>query len=189
MSGWDSRLEKGPDGQKCRTCIYRAANRYGPWGCGYADVTGQSKLAAFPDAEPGTRAGRHCIVYQRGRAAKKQAPILPQKTKKPPAEPKPKRQDTLAEQSADRRRAAGALRPRVDRRADRGTAGHEPRDDQKMAAAQRVSGKRMADEESRKGHVILQRWSGGKAGPSLEHHRKRRDTLYNTRARVFWSGP
>lgn len=97
--------------------------------------------------------------------------------------------DTLAEQSADRRRAAGALRPRVDRRADRGTAGHEPRDDQKMAAAQRVSGKRMADEESRKGHVILQRWSGGKAGPSLEHHRKRRDTLYNTRARVFWSGP
>ena len=61
MSGWDSRLEKGPDGQKCRTCIYRAANRYGPWGCGYADVTGQSKLAAFPDAEPGTRAGRHCI--------------------------------------------------------------------------------------------------------------------------------
>ena len=50
MSGWDSRLEKGPDGQKCRTCIYRAANRYGPWGCGYADVTGQSKLAAFPDA-------------------------------------------------------------------------------------------------------------------------------------------
>ena len=93
MSGWDSRLEKGPDGQKCRTCIYRAANRYGPWGCGYADVTGQSKLAAFPDAEPGTRTGRHCIVYQRGRAAKKQAPILPQKTKKPPAEPKPKRQE------------------------------------------------------------------------------------------------
>lgn len=91
MSGWDSRLEKGPDGQKCRTCIYRAANRYGPWGCGYADVTGQSKLAAFPDAEPGTRAGRHCIVYQRGRAAKKQAaPILPQKTKKPPAELKRK---------------------------------------------------------------------------------------------------
>ena len=66
MSGWDSRLEKGPDGQKCRTCIYRAANRYGPWGCGYADVTGQSKLAAFPDAEPGTRAGRHCIVRKTG---------------------------------------------------------------------------------------------------------------------------
>ena len=121
MSGWDSRLEKGPDGQKCRTCIYRAANRYGPWGCGYADVTGQSKLAAFPDAEPGTRAGRHCIVYQRGRAAKKQAPILPQKTKKqapilpqktkkPPAEPKPKRQENWTPwrskaQIADERRA------------------------------------------------------------------------------------
>ena len=110
MSGWDSRLEKGPDGQKCRTCIYRAANRYGPWGCGYADVTGQSKLAAFPDAEPGTRAGRHCIVNQRGRAAKKQAPILPQKTKKPPAEPKPKRQENWTPwrskaQIADERRA------------------------------------------------------------------------------------
>lgn len=91
MSGWDSRLEKGPDGQKCRTCIYRAANRYGPWGCGFVDVTGKTKLATFPDAAPGTRAGRRCIVYRRGRAAKKQVePILPPKPKKPPVELKRK---------------------------------------------------------------------------------------------------
>ena len=186
MSGWDSRLEKGPDGQKCRTCIYRAANRYGPWGCGYADVTGQSKLAA---GDAGG-AALHRLSAREGReeAGADPAAEAEEAARRTEAEATGEL-DTLAEQSADRRRAAGALRPRVDRRADRGTAGHEPRDDQKMAAAQRVSGKRMADEESRKGHVILQRWSGGKAGPSLEHHRKRRDTLYNTRARVFWSGP
>lgn len=110
MSGWDSRLEKGPDGQKCRTCIYRAANRYGPWGCGYADVTGQSKLAAFPDAAPGTRAGRHCIVYQRGRAAKKQAPILPPKPKRPAHRAEAEGElDAPEGQGHTLRRAAGAL--------------------------------------------------------------------------------
>lgn len=91
MSGWDSRLEKGPEGVKCRTCTYRAANRYGPWGCDYADIRGRTKLADYPDAEPGTRAGRDCICYRRGRKAPKPVePILPQKADRRIAKPQRK---------------------------------------------------------------------------------------------------
>lgn len=189
MSGWDSRLEKGPDGQKCRTCIYRAANRYGPVGLRLRGRDGAVEARSVPGRGAGDAGGAalHRLSAREGREEAGADPAAEDEEAARRTEAEATGElDTLAEQSADRRRAAGALRPRVDRRADRGTAGHEPRDDQKMAAAQRVSGKRMADEESRKGHVIL-----GKDGPAgrpghLWSITGRRETPYIIRVRAYF---
>ena len=177
MSGWDSRLEKGPDGQKCRTCIYRAANRYGPWGCDYADIRGRTKLADYPDADQ----ARGLSGRGAGDAGGQTLHLLPEGTKGAEAggadpaakEGRPADRQAAAESGLDAaegqgkalRRAAGTLRQGLDGQPDRAARGREARDDPEMAAAERMAAERKAT------RVRLQGWPGERAGPSLEHHR------------------